>query len=311
MNSIAPQIRTENFSWSLRRDFIFKSCRLAYLFNYHLSQGGQSHYATDTCQSLYRLKHVRDADDWLRNIFLHAIQKTFNGGQLHTTHQAAVNCLRHHAFKIFHHGWHECIHQAWCHDPKLTNISEIYYGPENAVKTLFAEWLATMEQWLNAFTINSLFEKLWQIDSLKWRQLANPTSLYVNGIKVWSNPILAWRDHNYGAIMIYAYNHSMAINLIPICLASMILNQQTYLLLGEQEIMLYQPGHDDIRVYHPNQAEIYRGKITIHRSSAKMQEFEHAVKQGMQINGQRSATCNNCRFREMCQKNDFFTNGIQ
>ena len=35
-----PPIRTEEFSWSLARHYLFRFCRRAYFIRYYLAQGG-------------------------------------------------------------------------------------------------------------------------------------------------------------------------------------------------------------------------------------------------------------------------------
>ncbi|MCF6175253.1 MAG: hypothetical protein L3J71_05770 [Victivallaceae bacterium] len=295
----------------MHRDLLFNSCHLAYLFNYHLARGGQLPYSSDRCRLLYRLKHIRTADSWLRGIFADAVRHTFNCGQNYATCNAAKEVLQRHALELFRRNWHECMLDEWRKDPKSTNIFEIYYDQDNVSKTLFAEWLAVLEDWLKSFTANSLFDKLWQLDSLKWRPLDTPASFDIDGIRVWINPLLAWRDHDYGAIMIFSHSQCGDLSQIEVSLASMLLSQKTYLDIEKQEIMLYMPGNDDIFVRHPVRQELKQCKMMIRESSGNMREFEHNIVRGMAVSGQRTTACESCRFIELCRGNDFFHNGLQ
>ena len=40
-----PPIRTEEFSWSLARHYLFRFCRRAYFIRYYLAQGGWDAYS--------------------------------------------------------------------------------------------------------------------------------------------------------------------------------------------------------------------------------------------------------------------------
>ncbi len=308
--SIAPDIKQKRFSWSLRRERLFNSCHLAYLFNYHLSYGGQLHYAEDRCRHLYRLKHIHSADNWLQGIIADTLRHTFNCGQNYATYNSAVENFRRQALEIFHHDWYQCMAEQWRDDPKNSNIFEIYYGGGATAKALFAAWLAKLEDWLKTFIANSLFEKMWKLDSLKWRQLETPAAIDLGDIHIWLNPILAWHDHNYGAMLIFSQGADK-LNSVEISLASILLGQKTYLPIGRQEIMLYPPGGDDIFVRHPVEQELEQSKIIINESSSKMREFEHNVVCGMSVKGQQTVNCIHCNFLEFCQNHNFFHNGIQ
>lgn len=311
MYDIAQHIKPERFSWSLRRERLFNSCHLAYLFNYHLSQGGQQLYSADRCRQLYRLKQINSADNWLRNIFSTAIRYTFSCGQNYATYGMAIDVLRRKALELFHHDWRQCTLEQWRDDPKNTNIFEIYYGQKNTAKILFTEWLARLNCWLNTFTANSLFDKLWKLDSLKWRQIKCPASLDIGDFHIWINPILVWRDHDYGAMIIYSYNDSDTLSQVEITLASSLLSRETYLDIEQQEILIYIPGNDDIFVRHPVAQVLEQGRIMINKSSRAMREFENNVVCGMSVTGQQSANCANCNFIEYCRDYDFFHHGIQ
>ena len=311
MHNIVKQLKIDNFSWSLRREQLFNSCRLAYLFHYHFSQGGHTPYAPDSCRQLYRLKQLRHTDGWLRGIFSDAVRYTFNCGQVHQDTQAAAEILQQHAFESFRHGWHECRLEEWRQDAKRTNIFEIYYAPQANMKVMFTDWLNRLEHWLQSFIANSLFDKLCQLDSLKWRQVSAPCSFDVDNTPVWINPVLAWRDHGYGTLLMLSHKHSDNLTSVETSMGSLLISQQSHLDLRTQEVMLYTPGDDDIFVQHPLPDEIKQCKMLIRQSSAEMQEFETAIAQNMPLSGQQSTACTNCNFKGICQENNFFIDGIQ
>ena len=311
MACIEKQLNIDNFSWSLRRKHYFNSCKLAYLFHYHFAHGGHARYSPDSCQQLYRLKYLQHADNWLRGILAAAIRSTFNCGQFHLNDRAAAETLQRHAFELFRHGWAECKLKEWRQDAKTTNIFEIYYAPHLDMKIMFNEWLNRLEYWLKAFIANSLFHKLCQLDNLNWWQFNTPSSFNVNNIPVWANPILAWRDHEYGAMLLLRHDNSDELAHIETAIGSLLISQHSHLEPPIQEIMLYMPGNDDIFIRHPTEQELLQCRTMIIQSSAEMQDFEAALLDNMVVNGQKTAYCTNCNFKEFCQEYNYFVDGIQ
>jgi transposase-like protein len=311
MTYIEKQLKLDNFSWSLRRQYYFNSCKLAYLFQYHFAHGGHSRYASDSCQQLYRLKHLQHADNWLYGIVSAAIRATFNCGQIQSNATTVAETLQQHAFEIFRHDWVECKLKAWQQDAKTINIFEIYYAPQIEMKIMFNSWLKRLEYWLKAFIANSLFHKLCQLDNLDWWQFDTPSSFNINNIPVWVNPLLAWHDHEYGAMLLLRHNNSNELAHLETAIGSLLISQHSHLAPPTQEIMLYMPGNDDIFIRHPTEQELRACRTMIIQSSAKMQNFEAALAAKLSINGQKSTYCNNCKFKEFCQEHNYFVDGIQ
>lgn len=72
-----PPIRTEEFSWSLARHFLFRTCRRAYFIRYYLAQGGWDAYSHTLAREAYFSKYLTPFDTWLSHTLRDSIREAF------------------------------------------------------------------------------------------------------------------------------------------------------------------------------------------------------------------------------------------
>ena len=72
-----PPIRTEEFSWSLARHYLFRSCRRAYFIRYYLAQGGWDAYSHTLAREAYFSKYLMPFDTWLSHTLRDSIRESF------------------------------------------------------------------------------------------------------------------------------------------------------------------------------------------------------------------------------------------
>lgn len=72
-----PPIRTEEFSWSLARHYLFRFCRRAYFIRYYLAQGGWDVYSHTLAREAYFSKYLMPFDTWLSRTLRDSIREAF------------------------------------------------------------------------------------------------------------------------------------------------------------------------------------------------------------------------------------------
>ncbi len=72
-----PPIRTEEFSWSLARHYLFRFCRRGYFIRYYLAQGGWDAYSHTLAREAYFSKYLMPFDTWLSRTLRDAIRDSF------------------------------------------------------------------------------------------------------------------------------------------------------------------------------------------------------------------------------------------
>ena len=72
-----PPIRTEEFSWSLARHYLFRFCRRAYFIRYYLAQGGWDAYSHTLAREAYFSKYLMPFDTWLSHTLRDSIRESF------------------------------------------------------------------------------------------------------------------------------------------------------------------------------------------------------------------------------------------
>ena len=72
-----PPIRTEEFSWSLARHYLFRFCRRAYFIRYYLAQGGWDAYSHTLAREAYFSKYLMPFDTWLSHTLRDSIREAF------------------------------------------------------------------------------------------------------------------------------------------------------------------------------------------------------------------------------------------
>ena len=75
-----PPIRTEEFSWSLARHYLFNFCRRGYFIRYYLAQGGWDAYSHTLAREAYFSKYLIPFDTWLSRTLRDSIRETFAKG---------------------------------------------------------------------------------------------------------------------------------------------------------------------------------------------------------------------------------------
>ena len=72
-----PPIRTEEFSWSLARHYLFNFCRRGYFIRYYLAQGGWDAYSHTLAREAYFSKYLIPFDTWLSRTLRDSIRDSF------------------------------------------------------------------------------------------------------------------------------------------------------------------------------------------------------------------------------------------
>ncbi len=301
MLELTDKIDLANFSWSLLREHYFHSCRRAYIFYYHLARGGNNAYASTATCLIYRLKYLCRVERWLQRLFFQAIRQTFTSASTPTIHSDLADFLIHNCLKNFHRDCQMLKAKCWRNDPKLPNLTEIYYREQIISHQTFLDWQQILQHYLEQFIANPLFSELSAMNSLCWRHFDTPTAVSLGELKLWLNPLLIWRKHDYAHILLPDNRYSAENTLLKIAAASLKLSQMSGLPPEQQQIYLLFPENGDIVLQRPNLHQLTKSWSKIIQNSAEMRNFEYNTAKINQLPPGTETYCPQCNFREICQ----------
>jgi len=75
IKDIRVPIRVTDFSWSILRYDLFRTCKRAYFLRYYLAQGGWDKYAHELVREAYFEKYMTTVNEWIRQTFQNSISE--------------------------------------------------------------------------------------------------------------------------------------------------------------------------------------------------------------------------------------------
>ena len=185
---------TNDFSWSVSRDQLFRTCRRAYYFNYYASWGGWDAGAPPRTRQLYLLKQIKTLEMWAGSIVHETIAETLNRYARKQTPIRTAE-LQARARQKLRAGWLEAVNREWQRRPKKNNLHGLYYGNgktlprerTDRVRDLVYSSLAT-------FVESETLKALLAVPYMNWKPVDQLDTFQLDGLKVWCAVDCAFTD---------------------------------------------------------------------------------------------------------------------
>lgn len=283
------------FSWSFTRYRIFERCPRAYYFHYYGSWGGWDFNAHEKTKLLYRLKNLQDINIFVWNIFRESLFNIFNEQKLNIGYlkRNALFRLRRELFSMRNKEFES--------NPKNKLLKEVFLEMDDPIN-LIDICKSKINSIIALFSKSQAWEILNSIDHLNFKNIKEPSSFLLNGIKIWTKPDFIWSDKG-------------RIHIINLYLKDP-LDSDTWAFKATLDRMLVKdifPGHNEISVSSFFLHQIGFPEITISRnrkevlriideSCQKMLEItdlDTNIKQDL-FPKIESMKCDYCNFRKAC-----------
>ncbi len=182
------------FSWSVSRDSLFRSCRRAYYYQYYGSWGGWDANAEPRIRQLYILKNLKNLPIWSGTI-VHDVVAEALREYSRSRHPITADGLKARGREKLRQGWTEATRQEWQQAPKKTNLDELYYGNG---KTLPAEKTEAVKAkvygCLEAFATSPLLGEILAAPFIHWKPVDQLDTFVIDRLKVWCAIDFAYHD---------------------------------------------------------------------------------------------------------------------
>ena len=181
-------------SWSFYKHNLFNYCEKKYYLHYFGSQNGWNSTSSSKEQKLYLLKQQQPYKQWIKNLIINNIQKTFLSSHS-TTFEKFTKSFEQSVFRDYLSDKYKIATDLWKNDPKSPFIKEIA-----TCKDSKASILSQSEDYLTL--INSiikeykLFTKFFSIPFQAKKNTLIPLYFYQDNIKIWNAPHIAWQLNN-------------------------------------------------------------------------------------------------------------------
>ena len=185
---------SNDFSWSVSRDQLFRTCPRAYYYNYYGSWGGWAADAPERTRRLYLLKNIKSLAMWGGSLVHEVVAEALNR-YARTGHPITVGELQASARTRLRSGWVEAVNEQWRRRPKKTNLHELYYGNG---KTLPRETTDALRDrvygCLAAFVESPVLREILAVPFLQWKPVDTLDTFDLEGIKIWCAIDFAYTD---------------------------------------------------------------------------------------------------------------------
>ncbi len=177
---------TNELTWSVSRDRLFRTCKRAYYYHYYGSWGGWEKSAPKRVRRLYILKNMQNIWMWAGGIvhstIAEALQSYLFSGR-HVEKAAIIETAR---LKL-RHGWREAIDKDWQLSPKKTNLFELYYGNGRNLPAKQTEQVKDrVYGCLSAFAESPILSRIHATEAGRCKSVDTLDSFSVDGdLKVW------------------------------------------------------------------------------------------------------------------------------
>lgn len=173
-------------TWSVSRDRLFRTCERAYYYQYYGSWGGWERDAPDRTRKLYILKNIKSLPMWAGEIVHSVIAESLRRYAMKKS-PLTVAALQTEGRRKLRSGWLEAVNREWLHQPKKTNLQELYYGNG---KTLPKEQTEKIRRKVNFclenFSESTVLKEILAASYLNWKPVDMLDSFVLEGgLKVW------------------------------------------------------------------------------------------------------------------------------
>lgn len=185
---------TNQLTWSVSRDRLFRSCRRAYYYHYYGAWGGWESDASPQTRQLYILKNMTTLEMWAGSIVHDVIAEALRR-YARTNNAIRTGELQARAREKLRNGWREAVGGAWKRSPKKTNLFRLYYG--NGKSLPADETERTKERvygCLEAFAQSEVLKEIASVSYLNWQPVDTLNSFQMDGVKVWAAVDFAYQD---------------------------------------------------------------------------------------------------------------------
>ena len=185
---------TNDFSWSVSRDRLFRECERAYYYTYYGSWGGWERNADPRVRKLYILKNLQTLDMWAGSIVHEIIAEALRRYAMDRRAISAED-LKQRARAKLRRGWVEAVNREWERSPKKTNLFELYYGDGRTLPRETTDRLRDkVYEALDNFAGSTVLESILATPYVNWRPVDKLDAFDVDGVKVWAAVDFAFTD---------------------------------------------------------------------------------------------------------------------
>ncbi len=298
------------FSWSVSRDRLFRSCPRAYYYNYYGSWGGWDRNAPERTRRIYILKNLQTLEMWAGGIVHDTIAEVL---RRYARARAPIRAgeLQARARAKLRQGWVEAVSGAWRQSPKKTNLYGLYYGNG---KTLPRERTERIRErvysCLAAFAESDVLREVLAVPYMSWRPVDQLDSFALDGLKVWCAIDFAYTDPG-GVLRILDWKtggeNAEELELQLACYAYFAQEKWYTHADNLRAAGVYLRDGARVREHAVTPEVLVRAKETILDSAARMREKltdvskNAAREQDFPFSADERA-CNRCNFREVCPR---------
>ena len=172
-----------DFSWSVSRDAVFKTCRRKYYYQYYGSWGGWSFDAENKTRTIYILKQLKNRQMWAGTIVHEAIENVLKG--LQDGVKIDKNEIIEATLGLMREEFKSSLAKMYLMKPKTCALFEHEYQlPVSDV-----EWKKNSEHvvsCLKTFFDSKVYKEIIQMSLDQWLEVEEFSSFYDEGIKIYS-----------------------------------------------------------------------------------------------------------------------------
>lgn len=301
-----------NFSWSVSRDQLFRSCERAYYYQYYGSWGGWERNADARTRKLYLLKNLKTLPMWAGTIVHDTVAEALRRYAQQGT-PVRTGELQAKARMKLRQGWSEAVNQEWRNSPKRkTNLQELYYGNGKQLPREQTERIRSLVyDCLETFCNSSLLKEILAVPYMNWKRVDELEQFNLNGTPVWCALDMAFEDPA-GTLKIIDWKtgsrESDAVREQLACYA--FFAQQKWQLPPENMRILgvFLKHSGEPKEYPITSADLVNAQESILSSAAAMRSKLADVESNTPLAEEEfrlcdnPAECRNCKFREICPR---------
>lgn len=182
------------FSWSVSRERLFRTCRRAYYYTYYGSWGGWEADTDARTRKLYILKNMTTLEMWAGSIVHETIAEAL---RRYALKGAVIRTgeLQARAREKLRNGWRDAVGRAWERSPKKTNLFRLYYGNGRTLPEEDTERTKRrVYDCLAAFADSAVLRDITSVSHLNWQPVDTLDSFALDGLKVWCAIDFAYQD---------------------------------------------------------------------------------------------------------------------
>lgn len=294
------------FTWSISRDNMFKTCKKKYYFNYYGSWGGWEAGANKFARKCYILKNITSFPMWagtiIHDLLEENIKRIKNGEEKLTLKQVKRKAVRN-----LKKGWKESLRGKWKRSPKrAVNLFEHYYNKsieQNDADKLKDKIFTCLEN----FYSSDIYKEIESLKDPSTLSVEEMNSFEIDGIKIWVIMDCAYEMEGTFKIIDWktgkqkeSYKHQVATYAIY---ANEVLDYP----YENIKTLLYFLLDDELLTFDVDTQGIDEVKIKIRNSIDEMQEIlDDAENNRASIENFEKdlSKCARCRFKEVCKNID-------